>query len=339
MQIAFVSVLLVILLAPARLDRWNEDYIGIRTTSVINGLFIWLVFMSHFTQYLPEYANNIIGTVMGQLVVVMFLFYSGYGCALQYKLKGGGYLKDFPRKRILVTFVNFAIAVCVFVAVGIVLGKSFALRQILLSILAWDSVGNSNWYIFTILVCYGVFWLAAAFCSRRMIQVSLVILSLMIFVALLSRVKPSWWYDTVMAFGAGVVYGSYRKGVENLIRKHYVCFLIMVVLLFLSIEYFPIIGTRHWIAFNVKSVLFAFIVIILTMKVSLRSDLLQWSGEHLFPLYIYQRIPMIVFSTLHPVAFQDFRCWIYFVLSMAISIAIAFFYPKFQFMPAQYKAK
>ena len=111
MQIAFVSVLLVILLASARLVRWNEDYIGIRTTSVINGLFIWLVFMSHFTQYLPEYANNIIGTVMGQLVVVMFLFYSGYGIMESIKLKGVIYILNIPKKRFLGTLYKFIIAV------------------------------------------------------------------------------------------------------------------------------------------------------------------------------------------------------------------------------------
>ena len=35
---------------------------------------------------------------MGQLVVVMFLFYSGYGVMGSFKLKGEGYWSFFPKR-------------------------------------------------------------------------------------------------------------------------------------------------------------------------------------------------------------------------------------------------
>lgn len=41
------------------------------------------------------------------------------------------------------------------------------------------------------------------------------------------------------------------------------------------------------------AIAFALIVVMLTMKIRIGNSVLQWFGENLFPLYIYQRLPMI----------------------------------------------
>ena len=336
MQITFVVLLLIVLFAKSRPTGWNEYYMGKETTSTINGLFIWLVFLSHFTQYLPSSYGNIVSKTIGQLVVVMFLFYSGYGCSSQYLVKGEPYLQSFPKKRILPTFVNFDIAVCVFVFVDFLLGKPLTVRQILLSFVCWDSVGNSNWYIFVIMLCYALFWLSACVLKKksggnpqRWQVIFMHLLAISVFA--LSRVRPGYWCDTMMAFGAGAVYGLYRSRIEEFVKKNYLLCLMIAAVLFVSVKYIPIIGQRYWIAHNMKSIAFAAIVVMATMKISVDCAVLRWSGEHLFPLYIYQRIPMIVFSTLFPVAFRDVRCWIYFAISACIAITLASLYPCFQF--------
>ena len=339
MQITFVMLLLLSLFAKSRPTVWNRRYIDKETTSTINGLFIWLVFLSHFTQYLPSSAGNIVGDNLGQLVVVMFLFYSGYGCAVQYLTKGESYLRAFPRKRILPTLINFDIAVCAFVVVDLLIGKTLTVRQVLLSFVCWDSVGNSNWYIFVIMLCYALFWLSVGarkrnvnvICGRGQIWQLILIALLTISVVALSRVRPSWWCDTMMAFGAGVVYGLNRNCIEDYVKKNYWIGLTLAVVLFVSVGYIPFVGQKYWIAHNIKSIAFAAIVVMATMKISVDSVLLKWSGEHLFPLYIYQRIPMIVFSALFTAAFEDARCWIYFCISACIAIALAVLYPRFQF--------
>lgn len=334
MQIGFIVLLFLVLFAKSRPARWNDRYIDKQTTSTINGLFIWLVFMSHFTQYLLLNSANLVGNTFGQLVVVMFLFYSGYGCAVQYLANGESYLRTFPQKRILATLINFDIAVCAFVVVAFMLGKSLTVCQVLLSFICWESVGNSNWYVFVILLCYALFWLTVGVVWRKRSviyrQVTL-ILFLAIFVFVLSRVRPGYWYGTMMAFGAGAVYGINRSRIEALIKKNYVICLVVAIVLFVTVEHIPWLGQKYWITHNIKSIAFAAMVVMATMKILVRSALLRWSGEHLFPLYIYQRIPMIIFVTLHPAAFQDARCWIYFVISACIAIAIAVLYPRFQF--------
>ena len=208
------------------------------------------MFLSHFTQYLPSGAGNLVGRHLGQLVVAMFLFYSGYGCAVQYLAKGDSYLQSFPQKRILPTIINFDIAVCVFVAVDLLLGKPLALRQVLLSFVCWESVGNSNWYIFVILLCYALFWLSAGVLKRKMniihkgglIWQVILIIFLAISVISLSRVRPGYWCDTMMAFGAGVVYGLNRSHIEEFVRKNYLICLMLAIVSLASVEYVPLLG-------------------------------------------------------------------------------------------------
>ena len=159
-QWILLGVLVVLLFSRSRFVTNNNTYLDKDTTSTINGFFICVIFLSHFAQYCGEVYCNEIGSFFGQLVVAMFLFYSGYGCAVQYRSRGNDYLRAFPKKRILTTLVNFDIAVCVFIVVGLLLGRSFALRQVVCSFIGWDSVGNSAWYIFVILLCYAAFWVS-----------------------------------------------------------------------------------------------------------------------------------------------------------------------------------
>lgn len=335
------AVLIVLLFSRAKYIMRNGNYLDKCTTSTINGFFICLVFLSHFSQYCMGSYTNWIGNFFKQLVVVMFLFYSGYGCAAQYCARGEEYLRVFPRRRMMPILVNFDIAVCVFIIVGLLLGKSFTLRQVALSFVCWDSVGNSVWYIFTILFCYGIFWASfkASYGNRSYLlqkREVLCIAFMVVFVFAVSRLKESYWYDTVMAFPAGVVFCIHKEKLEKFISRNYcLCFVVIAVLFFLASHQMSITGTRRWwlvfnlMAFNLKSVCFALLVVMGTMRISLRSPMLRWCGEHLFPLYIYQRIPMLIFSKLHPEAFRDWRCWLYCILSFAITLLISQQYRRF----------
>ena len=135
----------------------------------------------------------------------------------------------------------------------------------------------------------------------------------------------------MMVFPAGVFYGLYKEWIEGFLARYYWPCLALFGVLLAVVTHLPVIGPRYWASFNLKSICFAFIIIMATMKIELHSPALRWCGEHLFPLYIYQRIPMIVFSTLHPAAFKDWRCWMYFLLSLGFSVFIAGQYRRFRF--------
>ena len=88
------------------------------TANVIKGAFILLVFNSHICDYWGE--SNIIRGFLGQMIVVPFLFYSGYGVMESIKMKGLDYIKSIPCHRILSTLLNFDVAVCVYIVTDLI---------------------------------------------------------------------------------------------------------------------------------------------------------------------------------------------------------------------------
>lgn len=141
-----------------RVDFFNRDYISRDTTIQINGIFVFLVFLSHFAGYLDhEYPLNFIYMnvrgFFGQLVVTTFLFYSGYGVLTSINRKKEAYIRTIPVK-VLELIFDFSVAIVLFLIVQSFFGRFFDPIEIILSCVGWISVGNSNWYLFDILLLY-----------------------------------------------------------------------------------------------------------------------------------------------------------------------------------------
>lgn len=149
--------------------KLNPDYLGREQCESVKGIFILLVFFSHFMGYVRQTGGVAFDMPLGQLIVTLFLFYSGYGVMESIRTKGAAYVREMPKRRILTTLLNFDIAVLAFIGVDLLLGQSLTAKQCLLSLVAWDSVGNSNWYIFVILLCYVAAWMTrdALKCHER----------------------------------------------------------------------------------------------------------------------------------------------------------------------------
>ena len=77
-------------------------------------------------------------------------------------------------------------------------------------------------------------------------------------------------------------------------KKYYWSVLFAIVFFFCVL--FPFRSDCISLKYNILSVLFAFIVVQITMKIKISNSILCWLGINLFPLYIYQRIPMILLS-------------------------------------------
>ena len=305
----------------------RAEYLGRSQCDAIKGFFILMVFVSHFMQYVAEVGGHVINLYIGQCMVAPFLFYSGYGVMESIKTKGAAYVRAMPRRRILTTLLNFDIAVLVFIVLDMILGRPLTCKQVLLSLVGLDSVGNSAWYIFVILVCYGITYLSAIIFGRFVGLGAL--LACAVFMLALSLVKPSYWYDTILCFPAGMLYSRWKKHIENLCDRFYwVIFSACTIVVFLLM--FKFSGFRVFgFAWNVRSIIFAVTVVLVTMRVSIKPSAFEWCGRHLFPLYIYQRIPMIMLFVLDPAGFASWRMPVYLVLSFSITVGIAAMYPRF----------
>ena len=166
MLLSLYVFIVIILLFGTSIVRagFNEEYISKNQSNCVKGVFIIFVFARHIWPYIKDAGViftgmddrifHLIDGTLGQLIVAMFLFYSGYGVMESYRKKGIDYVNGIPKRRILTTLLNFDVAVCVFLLVDFILNISYPISRVLLSFTGWLSVGNSNWYIFVILLCY-----------------------------------------------------------------------------------------------------------------------------------------------------------------------------------------
>ena len=101
MFIAYLITFFVALFSiKPRIMGFNSDYMSIESTRSIKGLFVIFVFFRHVQQYLVlsdhflDRLFDLFDGILGQLIVVMFLFYSGYGIIKKIKKTNGGGIFD-----------------------------------------------------------------------------------------------------------------------------------------------------------------------------------------------------------------------------------------------------
>lgn len=340
-MILFYFLLFILVIVRFRYNHkgFYDDYLSFDTTNVIKGVFISLVFLRHIIPYIVNsgyvFQENIWNNSflffdfwIGQLIVVMFLFYSGYGVMESIKKKGTLYIDSIPRKRVLNTLINFDIAVVLFVVVALSLHKDYSLKEYLLSFTGWESIGNSNWYIFVIMLCY----LTAFVCFRinvgkqTMYSVRAIICFFLL-VALsltLSFIKPGWWHNTMLCFGIGILYSVWRERIESVIKSYYWIILPIVLVLLIPLDRCPYY--LRGLVYNAYCITFCLLVVMLTMKIKINNSILIWAGKNLFPLYIYQRVPMIILSSIYGGAFVSTYPILYTVSCLLITLLFAHFY-------------
>ncbi len=314
----------------------DRDFLAKEQCNAIKGISILLVFLSHFASYIPKDCRHVLDrpyfgftTLHGQLIVAMFLFYSGYGVMESLKAKGREYAGKMPKRRLLSTILNFDIAVAVFFVFGLLRGESFGLGQTLLALTGWESLGNSNWYIFTILGLYAATWLAAIVVDpskKGFLPVFAALAGL--FTAGLALTRPPWWHNTALCYFAGVFFSRFKDRIVPFVRSHYAWTLTGLAIPVLALLPFP--HARAEFTENMLAVAFSLLVVALTMKIKVESRFLCWCGASLFPIYIYQRLPMMAFKRWAPGMLEGWRAWIALAASLAATLAIAKAYPKFR---------
>lgn len=312
-----------------------DDYMSVQKTTAIKGIFILIVFFSHFNSYADftlesdlVYENII--KIIGQWMVTLFMFYSGFGVMEQIKKKGSDYISTLPSKRIASLVFRFDIAVLLFVLIKIVLDEKIKPMKFLLSLIGWESMGNSNWYIFDILVLYAVTYLAFRFIKDEKkyalgaVGVTAFCLGYILFLAK-TDIKEYWWYDTVLCYCGGMFWSLYRRYFEKLIVcNRFVYVIVLAVLAFASLV------TKKYDENGIVNILsmlfFTALVVAATMRISFCNKALVWCGKYLFEIYILQRIPM---KLLGEFDFMKDNVYLYFALCLVITTGLAYVFSLF----------
>lgn len=307
------------------IKKFNMDYLSKDDTACIKGIFILIVFYSHFIGYgkLNLHYNEymlLVRNFLGQLMVSLFLFYSGYGVFESIKNKKD-YVSQIPKKRILKTLFHFDLIVMVFYFVNLFTGVNRGLKDVLLSLIGWDCLGNSNWYIFGILCLYFITYLAFTLFNDqkkgKAILTTFVLTYLLII--FLDIYKDDYWFNTLFCYPLGMLYAYNKTNIEEFIagnNKKYV--IIMALLLFAFCIYNKYLGLGY-MKYEIYAMLFSLIVVGITLKVHFTSKILKWFGDNLFWFYILQRIPMLILHRIHYLAPHPVKA---FVISFAATIIL-----------------
>lgn len=310
--------------------EFNREYISKNSTTAIKGIFTFLVFMTHFADC--SSSNTILDTPylimrshMGQLVVTMFLFYSGFGIYESIKKRGDDYLKSFPKNRLLKTLLHFDCAVILFYIVGTLMGQRFTLTKFLLSLMGWSSLGNSNWFIFAILMQYIMVYCSfKIFRNRKILALVFVTVLSCFYILIMLRYKERSWYDTAFCLPFGLWYSFCKEKIESLVMKnniYYYSSLITVMVIF-AVLY---LKRGNLVLFELCAMLFALMIVMFTMKVKIGNKMLYWLGNHVFSIYILQRIPMMVFKK---VDFISSNFFVFFIVCFVITVIMSEYFDK-----------
>lgn len=306
-MIIFIGILLMVVLSRSEFmapNTFNNDYMSIRHTNIVKGIFVILVFCGHVVTYIqvngaldkPYFTMK---SHIVQMVVSMFLFYSGYGMLKSIQKKRFSYIRTLPIKRLLIVVINFDIAVLLFCIMNQYLGNHFPIKTILLSLTGWVGVGNSNWYMFVIFMLYILLFVSFYF-LRWWDKKEAVVIGQLIFTMLsiafvyweIRMGQPTWFYDTVILFAVGGWYALLQEYIERVLMRNDSLYLVAGAVL----------AVLYWISFqkrgggieyfSIWAIFFTMAVVMFTMKLHIRSHALEWIGQHVFSLYILQRLPM-----------------------------------------------
>lgn len=334
MFLLVIFALCVLVVGLRRQD--NSEPLRKEQTTAINGFFVLIVFIDHFVQcvsrmgYAPsglaDSAYSIFRSNLAQLHVVSFLCFSGYGIMESIKKNGLMYIYELPRRRLLTVWANFAVGVLVIAVIQVLMGNGQPFLKVLSALSGWVQIGNPSWFIFHILWCYAAvyvsFRLSNLLGSRMwwlVFGVLGVLLLCLAYIALLLVLRPEkiWWYNTALVFPFGMMLSITKQSWVRLFHRHYFKVLAGVIVIFLfAMQYKGILcGLGH----NVYSFCFVILLILLSMKFSIKNIWLTWLGRNIFPIYMYQFVYFLICERLLEGALLS-KIWVLIIFSICLAL-------------------
>ncbi len=306
-----------------------SDYMSKTQTTAIRGIFACIIFASHLRGYvaldgtLDQIYDEIL-SLIGQCMVAVFFFYSGYGIMAGYKKKKE-YEKSFLEKRLFITWFHFGVAVVCYNLINVLLGIRYPMRTVILSLTGWETVGNSNWFMFDTFLIYILVWITFKLLniifknseSKQKYFVIVITIFTGFMIIALHYTKQTWWYDTLLCFPFGVLYYAYQEKIDQWMRNYKKYFLTGVSSILL---FYVLYKVGNFVSYNVCACLFVLIITWVTMKLKVENRILNWLGKHSFYIYIYMRIPMILLSKIQ--VFSRHR-YVFAVLSLLFTLLLS----------------
>ena len=252
-------------------NDFHYDYMEIENTNSVKGIFVWLIIFCHKIGY-GNFRNFWVFKVvinLGQKVVSMFLFYSGFGIYEAIKKNGPNYIKTLPIKAFIL-FIKFQIIILLFLVTNIIIFRyKISFKQYILSVIFKSAIGNSNWFAFTIIALYLYSYISFRFLKKK-IFFGIIILGFLCFLHIFfvfNYYYPKGFstVDTILCFITGSIYSLFLKYFDKLIMKNDIYY--FGIILITIILFYRTFNKGTLIKISFKNDLFAILVVLITMKV------------------------------------------------------------------------
>ena len=240
----------------ARRGEWNEEYTSLEQTRILRGITALGIALHHMAQKTcaPWHPQQF--TVhgldffipMGYMFVGVFLFCSGLGLYRSYKSKPD-YLKGFFRRRILPIVIAYYLSEVLYTLGRLAMGEKMDAKTVLWYLSGLHMANFNAWYVIVIPFFYLAFHAAFRFCKREGTAIFWVFLFTLGYTVLGASIdhqndwwmRGEWWYDTIVLFPLGLLFGRYEKRVTAFLKKGYLFWLLLsfaaVLLLHLQSEW------------------------------------------------------------------------------------------------------
>lgn len=306
----------------------DHDALSIERTTMINVFFVGIVFFSHFNSYVTT--NNSFDNIyysffkIGQLMVTTFLFYSGYGIYESIKSKKN-YIDNFLKTRIFKLYVSVFVAMILYLILNSIIGKSYDIKTIILSTIGFTSIGNSNWFIFaTFCMYFSVFFSFKVFKNDNSSALfSCLILSFCYIFLVMRYLGYSWWVNTILCFNAGMFFSYFKDRILTFLsnKYHYILIIILLIIIF----GLTIINNYNYYTYEIISLMFVLLVVLISLKVRIGNKMLLWLGKNTFNIYILQRLSFIFYDYIE---IKNYNIYMYFIISTLTTFVIVYFFDK-----------
>ena len=239
---------------------------------------------------------------LGQLIVVPFLFYSGYGISERIK-EDPKYLSNFVVHRILPLYLNFLVALMFYICIWAVFDGTITPYVLLKGFCLQYSFGNPTWFLFCTFYCYISTLFIFLSCNRRMYRAIFLMLSCGVYVCCMKH-RPSFWYNTIFSYAFGAFVSLYKEEIcvmVKAINKHCIWRIVnftLFLLLLIALKAFPyeMLGIRE----NLSGLAFISVLVFVTCKFEIGNKVVSWLGRHVFPIYMYHLLFFFLAKNLLP---------------------------------------
>ena len=282
------------------MNNFYYDYMELKNTNSIKGIFVWMIIMSHYYSYYRYtnrfYLNRIILRCFGQKMVSLFLFYSGFGIYESVKNKGKKYIKNLIKKA-LALFLKSQIILILFLINNLYLGVKITFKQYILSIIFKKGIGNSNWFAFTIISYYLYSFIAFIFIKKKYYLLGILLISSLCFLHLYyvyNYYYPNSKYaiDNTLSFIFGFYYSYFLNNINRIIMKNDIFYFLFASCIIEIYYFFYSYKIRSiWTNLMTNS-FFCLIVVLISMKIRFNNEFLNLLNSHSYSIYLLQRIVM-----------------------------------------------